>query len=71
MICPRCSGTNVQVQAVSEYKSRGCLTVLLYLILLFLPVVGWVALFFLIKGRQSKTVNYGVCQDCGYRFKIR
>lgn len=71
MICPRCSGTNVQVQAVSEYKSRGCLTVLLYLILLFLPVVGWVALFFLIKGRKSKTVNYGVCQDCGYRFKIR
>ena len=70
MHCQRCGSNNVQVQAVSEVKSRGCLTVLLYLVLLCIPVIGWIALFFLIKGRKSKTVNYAVCQNCGYRRKL-
>lgn len=44
--CPWCGSPNVHVQAVSEVKQRGCFTVLLYLILLCIPVVGWIALFF-------------------------
>ena len=57
----------MQVQAVAEIKKRGCLTVLLYLILLCIPVVGWIALFMLLRGRKSVTTTYAVCQKCGYR----
>ena len=45
-------------------------SVLFYLILLFVPVIGWIALFLLLRGRKSKTVSYAVCQDCGWRWKI-
>ena len=57
----------MQIQAVSELQKRGCLTVLFYIFLLFVPVLGWVALFMLIRGKKSKTNNYAVCQKCGYR----
>lgn len=69
MKCPKCGSENVQVQAVSEMKSRGCLTVLLYIILLCIPVIGWIALFMLLRGRKSKTITYAVCQNCGNRWK--
>lgn len=68
--CPKCGSSNVSVQAVAEQKKRGCLTVLLYIILLCLPVVGWIALFMLLRGKKSKTVTYGVCQTCGAKFKV-
>ena len=31
--CPRCGGTNVTVQTVSEMKKRGCLSILLMLLI--------------------------------------
>ncbi|WP_069987194.1 hypothetical protein [Massilioclostridium coli] len=70
MTCPKCNSENVQVQAVSEMKSRGCFTVLLYIILLCIPIIGWIALFMLLKGRKSKTVQYAVCQNCGHKWKV-
>lgn len=69
MTCPKCGSSNVTVQAVAEIKKRGCLTVLLYIVLLFIPIIGWIALFMLLRGRKSKTVNYNVCQDCGHRWR--
>lgn len=69
MICPKCGSDRVQVQLVSEIRKRGCLSVLLYLILLCIPVIGWIALFMLLRGRKSRTVAYGVCQNCGWRWK--
>lgn len=71
MICPKCGSQNVQVQAVAEMKSRGCLIVLLYLVLLCIPVIGWIALILLIRGRKSKTKSYAVCQNCGHRWEIK
>ncbi len=70
MTCPKCGSENVQVQAVAEMKSRGCLTVVLYLILLCIPIIGWIALIMLLRGRKSKTQNYAVCQNCGHRWKV-
>lgn len=67
--CSRCGGPT-QVQAVSEMKKRGCLTVLLYIVLLCLPIVGWIALFMLLRGRRSRTHAYRVCQHCGYRRRV-
>lgn len=69
MKCPKCGSETVQVQAVSEMQKRGCLTVLLYIILLCIPIIGWIALFMMLRGRKSKTTNYAVCQNCGHRWK--
>lgn len=68
MICPKCR-TEMQAQAVSEMRNRGCLTVLIYILLLCIPVIGWIALFMLLRGRKSETVTYFVCPKCGYRRK--
>lgn len=70
MTCPRCGSSNVSVQAVAESKRRGCLTILLYILLICCIGIGWVILFFLIRGQKTKTVNYAVCQDCGHRWRV-
>lgn len=70
MICPKCKSENVILQPVAETKKRGCLAVLLYIILLFIPVIGWIALFMLLRGRKSSTITYAVCQQCGNRWKV-
>lgn len=69
MICPKCKSENLTIQAVPEVKKRGCFTVLLYIILLCIPVLGWIALFCLLRGKKSKTVSYAVCQNCGYKIE--
>ncbi len=48
MLCPKC-GNTANVQAVSEVQRRGCLTVLIYLILLCIPILGWIVLFALLS----------------------
>ena len=70
MTCKKCGSSNVQTQAVAEMKKRGCLTVLLYIFLICIPIIGWIALFFLLRGRKSKTVTYYVCQNCGFKWKV-
>lgn len=70
MLCPKCQSQNVTIQAVAEQKKRGCFTVLLYIILFCIPVLGWIALFCLLRGKKSKTVSYAVCQDCGNKWKV-
>lgn len=67
--CPHCGGV-MQVQAVSEMKKRGCLSILLYILLFCIPVIGWIALFMLLRGRKSKTISMAVCQNCGYRVNL-
>lgn len=69
MTCPKCGSENVSVQAVAETQKRGCFTVLLYIILFCIPVIGWIALFCLLRGKKSKTKNYAVCQQCGNRWE--
>lgn len=70
MTCKKCGSNNVSVQAVNEVKRRGCLTVLMYLVLLCIPILGWFVLFSLLRGRKSKTTSWAVCQDCGYKEKV-
>ncbi len=71
MTCPKCKGNNVQVQVVSEAKRRGFFTILLYIILIAFVGIGWVILFFLLRGRKTKTVNYAICQNCGHRWEFK
>lgn len=63
-ICPRCGG-NMTVQTVTEDRRTGCLTVLLY-ILLIIASFG-LALIFLLLRRKTRAVTYMVCQSCGYK----
>ena len=69
MICPKC-GYQAEVQVVSEIQRRGCLTAVLYLILICIPVIGWIVLIALIRGRKSKTRAYAVCQHCGHKWEV-
>lgn len=69
MICPKCQSDNVQAQVVSEMQKRGCFSSLICLILLFIPIIGWIALFILLRGRKSKSTTYFVCQSCGNKWK--
>jgi hypothetical protein len=70
MVCPKCGSKNIQIQVVSEMKKRGCLTVLFYILLLCIPVIGWIALFALLRGRKSEQHSEAVCQSCGKRWKV-
>lgn len=68
MVCKRCGGTHIITTPVAEMDKRGCLSTLLKIILLFIPIIGWIALFSLIRGRKTKTRLVSVCQDCGYKW---
>ena len=64
--CPKCGG-ELNYQIVAEQKGRGCLMTLLWIALLFIPIIGWIALAMLWKSHKSKTRSWGVCQKCGYK----
>ena len=66
--CPKCKAHNVQFQTVSERKKTGCFKVLLY-IFLAISVLGWLILIPICLRKKSRTVTYGVCQSCGYRWR--
>ena len=70
MTCPKC-GNQMQIQAVSEVKQRGIFTVLLYLILVCIPVIGWIILISLLRGQKSQVKMLAVCQTCGYRCEYK
>ena len=70
MNCKRCN-EEMQMQTATQTKKRGFFTILLYIILLFIPVVGWIALFALLAGsRKQEAVTFAVCPRCGYREKV-
>ena len=70
MTCPKC-GNQMQIQAVSEVKRRSIFTVLLYLILVCIPVIGWIILISLLRGQKSQVKMLAVCQTCGYRCEYK
>lgn len=70
MTCPKC-GNQMQIQAVSEVKRRGIFTVLLYMILICIPVIGWIILISLLRGQKSQVKMFAVCQTCGYRCEYK
>lgn len=67
--CPKCSSTNI-IEFVSEEKA-GCISILLYLILLGLPVIGWAVLIWLIIGRKGRVIFNYTCRDCKKNWKIK
>ncbi|WMJ24348.1 hypothetical protein RBG61_06685 [Paludicola sp. MB14-C6] len=69
--CLRCGSPYLTFQTVAESKGRNAGLVLLYIILFFIPIVGWIALFCLLVGGGTKTTTYAVCQSCGFRAPLK
>lgn len=70
MVCTKCGSKNVTVQAVNEVKHRGCLMSIVHILLIMCTFGLWWIVPILRGGTRSKTRSYGVCQDCGNRFKV-
>ena len=73
MRCPRCKGTNVTIQVVTDSartRNRGCLWGLMRLFL----ICGTLGLWLVIGKSKSKTniQNHkeAICQDCGHSWHV-
>ncbi len=70
MKCGRC-GSPMEVQMVPVTRRRSCFTMLIYVVLLFIPIIGWFALFAMLRGsRKIGSQAYAVCQNCGRQSKL-
>jgi hypothetical protein len=73
MRCPKCKSENVNAQAVTNVltKRRGCFGWLIW-ILIVICTFGIVIIIPLLTNSKtkSKTHTEGICQNCGYRWKI-
>lgn len=70
MKCKKC-GEDMIMQTASQTKHRNPLVILMYIVLLFIPVIGWIALFKILGGsKKQKAVTFAICPNCGYRKKI-
>ena len=70
MTCKRC-GTHMEVTTISETKRRGCFAILIYIVLLFVLVIGWIALFRLLgDSKKIGATSYSICPSCGKRDKL-
>lgn len=68
-MCPKCHNSNIQYQTVTESRTTGCLTIILY-VLLALTIFGLLIVIPLMLRKKTQTVTYAVCQSCGHRWKV-
>jgi len=65
--CPKCKTGDPLLQTMR--KNRSCLTYFIYLVLILIPVFGWIVLFiFLVTGNKPFTA--ATCQKCGHSWNI-
>jgi DNA-directed RNA polymerase subunit RPC12/RpoP len=73
MVCPKCKSENVNVQAVTDVKTkhRGCLGWMIW-ILISICTLGLAIIIPLLTNSKtkSKTHSEAVCQNCGHRWKV-
>ena len=65
--CPNCGATDPLIQSIQ--KSMNVFAALGYIILLFVPVIGWIALFWMLTSRK-KTFTNATCQKCAHQWEI-
>jgi len=78
MKCPKCKSENVSVQAVTLVKTKKHGVIYWLFVGWWLEVIMWLFLtlpwliikIFGHKKVTSKTHSEGVCQSCGYRWKV-
>ncbi len=73
IVCPRCGGDNVVIQAVTETrtKHRGCLGWALW-ILLAICTFGLILIIPLLTNSKTKSQTHteAICQTCANRWRI-
>lgn len=70
MECPKCGNTDIAINTYQEMKPRGCITVILY-ILLAITILGLLIVIpLMLRGKSGKTVTTCVCKNCGKRWNI-
>ena len=73
LVCKKCRGNNILVQAVTEVKTkrRGCIRWFLW-ILLAICTFGLILLIPLLTNSKtkSKTRTVAICQNCGKRWYV-
>jgi len=73
MVCPKCQSSNVNVQAITNIKTkhRGCLGWCFW-ILLACCTLGLILIIPLLTNSKtkSKTHTEGICQNCGHRWRV-
>lgn len=69
MVCPNCKSDNIEFQVVEEHKKAG-LGLIIWYIILFVTVLGWLILIPMLLRKRTETVTYAVCKDCGKRWKV-
>ncbi len=68
LVCKKCNSNNINIQIVNEKKSRSCLSVFFWIILA-ICTFGIVLLIPLLRGTNSKSKKYYVCQNCGHTWQ--
>ena len=68
--CPVCGSTNITFNMGTEEVKEGCVSGCLFsyiwiIILLLIPIVGWIILIIKLRDKKIDSVTYAVCQNCG------
>lgn len=81
MVCPKCGGDHVNVNAVSEVvqakKKKGAIYWIFVgwwwepIAWIFLTLPKLIVTMFRKNRVKSKTITYAVCQDCGHRWEVK
>lgn len=76
-ICSRCGSSNISFSVALEEKKRGSgegcfLSSVAMILLLFIPVVGWIFLFAMfLEKKGTVSVTYALCNNCGNSWKLK
>lgn len=68
-VCPQCGSHDIIYKTADRETKSGCVTLLQYIILLLIPIIGWIAIYQLLKKKNGKEKT-GICQNCGANFKV-
>ena len=77
MLCKKCGSENINIQAVTETKTKGK-GLIYWLFWVWFDMIIWIFLFVprliigLLKGKKtiSKTYKMAICQSCGNSWKV-
>jgi len=70
MECPKCGNNDIAISTYQETKPRGCLTIVLYLLLALTLLGLLIVIPLLLRGKQSETVTTCICKKCGNKWNI-